>query len=78
MAINYLYSTHLLGQMNNLKYSNIIKQNMANQIYYTVDLMGRLNNQEAYDNIIGLTRKKWVREFYEEGYEILISLQLIR
>jgi hypothetical protein len=74
----FIFNSFLLGQMNNLKYSNIIKQNMANQIYYTVDLMGRLNNQEAYDNIIGLTRKKWVREFYEEGYEILISLQLIR
>lgn len=75
--IEFIFNSFLLDKMKGLKDKpNIIKQNKAYQVFYTIDLLNRLNNNETYKDILKSSDKEWVKGFYIDGMAILEALKM--
>lgn len=73
----FVFNSFLLDKMNHLNdMPNIIKQNTAYQVFYTIDLLNRINNGEIFENVLLTTKKVRVKRFYSYGMAILEALKL--
>lgn len=73
--ILFVSNSFLAGKMKILPYVNVIKAYLAYQVWFTIDLLNRLNNNENYNDIIGSINKVWIKGFYEEGRNLLTILK---
>lgn len=72
----FLFNSFLLDKMKGLNEKpNIIKQKMAYQVFYTIELLNRLNNGEIFENVLLTANKKWEKGFYNNGMPILEALK---
>ena len=67
----FIYNSFLADKMKTLPFENIIKCYISSQVRYTVDLLNRLNNNECYETILADSKKRWIKGFIKDGYEIL-------
>jgi hypothetical protein len=70
----FIFNSFLTAKMKILPFENIIKGYVAYQVRFTINLLNRLNNNESYEAVLASTNKVWIKDFYEEGKNILIKL----
>lgn len=70
----FIYNSFLAEKMSHLPFKNVIKGNIAYQVYFTAELLDRLNKGESYDSILNSYTKVWIKSFIVEGQKIIIKL----
>ncbi len=73
----YIFNSFLADKMRTLPFENIIKGYISYQVRFTIELLNRLNNNESYEAILLSCSKVWIKNFYEEGRNLLIKLNKI-
>ncbi|WP_053404270.1 phospholipase D family protein [Persicobacter sp. CCB-QB2] len=73
----FAYTTYLTHKMSDLPYGNSIKSEISYQILYTIELYKRLKDGESFNEIISDYKKKWKKEFIENGMKLLTQLGIV-
>jgi hypothetical protein len=74
----YVYNTFLADKLKAIPYNNYVKSDIAYLLYYTIELFQRIKKGEEYQNILNSYPKKWMKNYINEGNNILKSLEIYK
>ncbi len=74
----YVYNTFVADKLKVLPYNNYVKSDVAYLLLYTYELYKRINVGEDYQHILDVCSKKWIKDYFKKGYDILKGLHILK